>query len=121
MQRSGFSLASLLLLTAVVAILLAALRSAALRPGFNNDGTTSLMITGSALVGTFVGAVCGARQSRWFAGTMLGGLAGVLSGIGAGGLLTSPSSLAIAAVGSAVLILFGVIVRRHSDGPPRGY
>lgn len=131
MHRKGFSLASLLLLTAVVAVFLAAICSAWLpsgqqradpygfeRPDVDNEVIVAGVI-GGLTVGSLVGLVIGANQVRPLPGVLLGTFVGTITGAASGALLVMPEKTLPIAVGSLVIMLFGAVVRRFSRKPPK--
>jgi len=115
--RSSFSLASIFVLTAVVAILLAPVRAIVLEPKRLEDWRVTACVVLGGLTGMLIGGVVGANQTRWRSGVLLGILIGYLSGVCGAVLMASPWSLPAVAVGSVVLILLAVVVRRSADGP----
>jgi hypothetical protein len=130
MHRRGFSLASLLLLTAVVAVFLAAICSAWLRPDADQEQADvfaeanpdepllAVGVVGGMAVGWLVGLVIGACQVRPLPGAILGMLVGMIAGAASGALLAVPGNVLPIAVGSLVIVLFGVVVRCCSGRPP---
>ena len=130
MHRKGFSLASLLLLTAVVAVFLAAICTVWLHPGrgraqpcvpasphFNEELAVACGI-GGWIVGSVVGLVIGVNQARPLRGAFLGTSIGMIVGAASGVLLAVPGKTLPIIVGSLVLVLFGAVVRRYSSRPP---
>ena len=131
MHRRGFSLASLLLLTAVVAVFLAAICTVwlpsspaqeedavpVLEPWPVQEGLIVLSVIGGLLVGSFVGLVIGAGQLRPLPGVCLGTFVGMLAGTATGVLLAVPDKTLPIAIGSLVIVLFGAMVRRFSARP----
>lgn len=126
--QHGFSVATLLLLTAVVAIGLAAARTVGLQVEKLDDrGWLSpfeqrldeLAWRGAAgaLVGMFVGIGVGATRPRPILGVLLAVPIGVLAGALTGAVITDPENVLLVAIGSALLILLGVVVRRFSYRP----
>jgi hypothetical protein len=112
--RAGFSLASVLLLTAVVAVVLAALRAVWLE---RNELSPELAVfaAGSGLVlGLVVGIVSGAGHRRRGIGIITGGAIGSVAGAAGGLICISPGAVVVAAVGSALLIAFGLVIRKGS-------
>lgn len=117
MHRKGFSLASILLLTAVVAVLLAATVTAvADHQGVGREVLAVIAVIG-AMAGALIGVVIGLTQVARIRGALLGLLVGIITGAAAGISLTTPSNLVTLAIGSLVLVLFGVVVRFLSDRP----
>ncbi len=120
MHRRGFSLASILLLTAVIAIFMAALVTVSdhRRAGGNQDLAVACAAAG-LIVGLLTGAVVGYNQVRQARGTLLGMSVGMVCGGAAGAFLAVPRSLLPIVIGSVVLVLFGVVVRLNSGSPPK--
>lgn len=121
MRRAGFSLASIMLLTAVVAVFLAAVPSIAVRHGrINLEALGWLAIVGGA-IGLAVGAAIGLGQLHRARGILLGLASGAIFGAATMVLLVAPYNLALAAVGSLVIVLFAAVVRICSAKRPRGW
>lgn len=117
-HRKGYSLASLLLLTAVVAVFLAATCTAWLDPPPDMDPDLIAGCgVGGLVVGLCVGLGIGANQLRPLPGAGLGMLAGMLAGVASGVLLAAPNKMLPVAVGSLVIVLFGLAVRYGSKKP----
>ena len=131
MDRRGFSLASLLLLTAVVAVFLAAICTAWLPRDGGQQGSYAeqrekldaglvvACVIGGVIVGTVVGFVVGLRQARRLHGLAVGTFTGLITGAAGGLLLAVPGKILPIAVGSLVIVLYAVIVRRYSGDPPQ--
>ncbi len=118
MRGLGYSLASIFLLTIVVAVVSAAAGTAVLdRDRFNPETLAVCAIIGG-VVGLPVGAAVGLGRTQRAGGTLLGIAAGVVAGAVAGGLLSLPGKLPALAVGSVVLVAFAVVVRRFSAKTP---
>jgi hypothetical protein len=129
-HHRGFSLASLLLLTAVVAVFLAAICTVWLhsdrdraRPdvyaGPNLDeALLAISVMGGLMVGSLVGLVIGASRVRPLRGAFLGTFVGMIAGAASGALLAVPGKMLPLGVGSLVIVLFGAVVRYYSGGPP---
>ena len=96
--QHGFSVATLLLLTAVVAIGAAAVRNLVVAP----DVDERLNPASSR-------AIQASMQEAPVRGMVVGPLAGAV--------LTDPRNLLLAAIGSAVLLLLGSVVRMLSHHP----
>ena len=119
-RRAGFSLASMLLLTIVVAVFAAGIGIASTHPERVEQAVFSVGTVVGGLVGIIVGAVTGGRQNRRVYGVLVGVFVGLVAGAACGGLLAVPSghSLSVIIVGSVVMICFGLVVRYFSTGPP---
>jgi len=116
-HQRGFSVATILLLTAVVAIFLAALRTVAVEPSAIPGEQLGLRAISGILIGTFVGLGMGLTRPRRRWGIPLGLLTGWFVG-GAGSLFADPRNLPLAAIGSLLLIVLGVVVRVGSSSRP---
>lgn len=115
-----YSLASLLLLTLVVALGLGGLRAGMVGVERDRQVALSLGTVGGALAGAVVGLVIGlGRPTRLRSGTS-GLLVGAVSGLGAGLLAVLPAALPVLLPGSLLLLLFAVAVRRLSRGRAGG-
>ena len=117
-QRAGFSLASILLLTVVVAVFAAGIGIVSKHPQCVHQGVFAVGTAVGGFVGIVVGVVIGRRQIRPGRGILVGVLAGWMAGAGCGALLAVPNSLWVIIVGSAVMIFFGLVVRYFSADPP---
>jgi hypothetical protein len=122
----GFSVATLLLLTAVVAIGAAAARTifVASEQTIEEGGYWSsevqeagLRAVAGGMIGLLVGIGIGATRPRPVAGVVLGILVGGCVGAFAGGVLADSRNLPVAAIGSALLLLVGIVVRVLSPRP----
>ena len=130
MHRKGFSLASLLLLTAVVAVFLAAICTIWLQPDRGrpqpdvpagprlNEALAVGCGIGGLIAGAVVGLVIGVNQARPLRGAFLGTCVGMIAGAASGVLLAVPDKTLPIAVGSLVIVLFAAVVRRYSSRPP---
>ena len=116
--RRGFSLASLLLLTAVVAILAAAAGSAAVRA--DADRVEGLVIGAvlGMIVGTCVGVAVGWSVFGRLRDAALGLVIGAPFGAIAGVLIASPQGLPTVIGGSLLLVVVGLVFRFRSGKPP---
>jgi hypothetical protein len=135
----GFSIATLLLLTVVVAIGAAAMRTLVITSDLADEqlqkGLQSVsparavqlavqarnegVLRGIAggIIGLLVGIYLGATRRRPILGVLLGIVVGGFTGAFAGAVFTEPKNLLVAVVGSALLILLGVVVRGLSRRP----
>lgn len=114
--RRGFSLASVLLVLAVAAVFFATLRAGQTRERFQDKAPLAAMLACAAVIGAGLGVVVGSSLRRGWVGRTVGLLAGLCGGAGAGLLMIVPESLLPAVFGSAVVVLFALLVRRLSDG-----
>ena len=118
-NRAGYSLASLLLLTAVAAIFLAATRMALVEGRLRSfDEDTAACAAAGALIGLGVGAVVGGNQPNSTRARIMGSLIGMLVGVPCGILVTMPGTFRVFAVGSVVLVVFSLVVRSLSNKEP---
>ena len=119
-RRAGFSLASILLLTVVVAVFAAGIGIISTHPQRVHEGLFVVGTVVGGFVGVIVGAVIGSRQIRPDRGILVGSLAGWMAGAGCGAMLAVPisHSLLVIIVGSLVMICFGLVVRYFSADPP---
>jgi hypothetical protein len=136
--RHGFSIAAVLLLTAVVAIALASVQTMVMeldkleqtgQTQYYNRGYQTrspyqesldelgMRSFGGAIIGLFVGVVVGVGRPRPFFGVLFGIPFGAITGGVSGGVLIAPCNLPLVAIGSAVLILLGLMVRKFSHRP----
>lgn len=116
-RRAGFTVASLLLLTAVVAVYAAAIMSAQ-----NMDRTPELAeLGGFALVGFFFGTLTGFFLGLFFGSqnrdVALGIAEGAVFGPPTFLLLAIPESLPVVLVGGVVLVGFALVVRLLTPRP----
>ena len=116
-QRSTFSLASILLFTAVIAIFLAAARTVYDHCTQPELKQLDFLCGCDAAIGLIVGVWFGAMQPRPIRGVLVGIPLGFYAGGGAGNLFGAPQNLPLVAIGSAVLVLLGLLVRRYSARP----
>lgn len=114
-RRRQFSVASVLLMTALVAVVLAAVRTAAMlgKPDWELVGAAG---AAGFVIGAWIGAALGAAQPGPVRGLFLGLVAGMASGTAAGVLVALPGALPVVALGSPVLIVFAAVVKRLSGG-----
>ena len=120
-RRAGFSLASILLLTAVAAIFLGATRTLVVDQPNVDEDLLGLRGAAGVIVGLFVGLAVGLTQPRPFRACLLTAPIGTIAGAGAAVLLALPANLPVVAVGSLVLVVFGLVVRAWSgSGPSSG-
>jgi hypothetical protein len=130
----GFSIATLMLLTVVVAIGAAAARTlviasnmTAAEVGASLMRATQLAVvspseaflrgTAGAIIGLLVGIYLGLHRRRPIVGVPLGAIVGGFVGGFAGIVFTEPRNLLVAAIGAVLLVLLGIIVRGLSRRP----
>ena len=70
-----------------------------------------------AVIGLVVGVTIALRRRRWLIGLLLALFLGVPVGGAAAVLLAEPRNMPLALVGSALLVLLGVVVRKFSSTP----
>lgn len=111
----GFSVASVLLLTAAVAVVLASLKVAV---GQGEDlgsyeGTTlqQIAVAAAGLAAIVLGIVAGATWRTPAIGILVGFVLGWFGGASAGLLLASPRAAPVLVGGAAVIVAFGLTVR----------
>ena len=114
MRRSGFSIASLLLLMVVVAIFAAGIDTAFSRSPRVEEALLAVAAVGGAFVGIVVGVFVGLNQKRPAMGVVTGVFTGAIAGAGSGLLLAAPNFLPMVVVGALVMILFATVVRVFS-------
>ncbi|NUQ61290.1 MAG: hypothetical protein HUU20_02310 [Pirellulales bacterium] len=109
-------MASVLLVTALVAIVLAAVRTAATASGPSKEW---IAFAGSMglVFGALAGAEIGAAQPRWIRGAMLGLVVGMLSGAVGGVMVAMPQCLLVVLIGAPLLVAFAAAVK-HLSAPP---
>jgi len=118
-NTSRYSLASLFLATAILAVFLAACTVAVRNNDMEHPAAVGSVVL-AALVGTFVGGAMGIGRERWIRGCLAGMFAGNICGSASGLLLCSPGVWPTLVIGSAVVVLFGAVVRRLSGKPSEG-
>ena len=115
-RRAGFTVASLLLLTAVVAIYAAAIMSARnMDPPLEPEQAAGCAIVGflfGSLAGFFLGLFVGTRNRD----ILLGAAEGAVFGPPTVLMLAIPESLPVVLVGGVVLVGFAVVVGFHTPG-----
>ena len=118
MFKAGFSLASLVLFTVVVAIAMASLRMAIVHGDrLDEEAMVMIGIFGTAL-GAVVGLTVGLKQPRPVLGVVVGLVGGAAAGPLALVLVANPECILVIAVGSVILIGFAAAVRRFSGPRP---
>lgn len=117
-RRRGFSLASILLLTVLVAVFFAAVATGMMGRDRPNKDLLAGCAVGGSVLGSVVGTAIGLNRDRRIRGLVLGLLAGAISGAMAGVLLAIPQSLPATIVGALVLLVFSGVVRYFSPPPP---
>ena len=117
MKPTGFSLASIFFLTAVVAIFASGVRMAT--SGLNRIDPETLGAASffGVIVGALVGGFVGSRVERSKVATALAVCAGVAFGPPSMILTITGDALPVIVMGSAVLFIFVWVVRRLSSRP----
>jgi hypothetical protein len=113
----GFSLASIFLLTALVAVMAAAMRSAATHPKVFDEGPAAFGTVAGLFVGLVAGAVAGLRSRRRVAGVLAGVPLGMMVGAVCGVVSFSPPAFHVLIVGAVLLPLVAVAIRLLSRRP----
>jgi len=113
-NRSGFSLASLLLLTVVVAIFAAGIGTSAKTFSLDNPGPLVACFVLGILLGALVGAVVGIRQGHSVGGVVISAFFGIGAGPTCMVFLTVHNNFLVVAIGSAVMLVFVAAVRTFS-------
>ena len=108
MDSHRFSLASLFLLTAIVAVFFAAIG-----PNFKAAGQNPLIVWSvvGVVVGAIVGTVIGVGQNRPGPSILLTLPTGIFAGAASGVLLAVPDKFLTIAAGSLLLLVCGAVVR----------
>jgi hypothetical protein len=131
----GFSIATLMLLTVVVAIGAAAARTLVVASNVTaadvggslkravqlaTAPTSEVVLRGivGGIIGLLVGIYLGLTRRRPVLGVPLAAIVGVCVGAFAGIVFMEPRNLLVAAIGAVLLILLGVLVRALSPRPP---
>lgn len=114
MRRSGFSLASLFVLIAVGAVLTSAIQMAVHQGRLESGLAVAMVGVVGPLLGLIVGMAIGIRRRESFWGVSTSTLTGLVAGALAGILMVVPESIWAIVVGSTMIILFCLIVRRFS-------
>jgi hypothetical protein len=113
MNQNTFSIASILLLTIVVAVVASALGNAA-RTGRLPPEAMAGCVAFGAPFGLIVGIAIGLAQPRRGLGALLGAAAGLAAGTAGTALMFVPGTGVHVLVGSAIMIAFGAAVRWFS-------
>ena len=100
----------MLLLTMVVAIVLAAAVQAAHGEPSATAGAHILVPLG-AILGAIAGFIVASTHCRWFVAIFLGVPAGLVIGWVIGGLVMVPACLPVLLAGCPLIVLYGVAVR----------
>ncbi len=122
-QPARYSLASILLLTAVVAIYAGALRAGIVAAEASRRPAVGIGAACGLIAGFILGIFLGQGADNRARGTAMGALVGSLSGMAAGAMVPLPESLVVIIPGALVLLGFALLVRRLSrtgaeDDPP---
>ena len=110
MRAPRFSIASMLLLTMVVAIVLAAAVQA-VRGLPSATGVAKMFVALGAVLGATSGFIVALTQCRWFVAILFGAPAGLVIGLVIGGVIAVPACLPVLLAGCPLIVLFGVAVR----------
>jgi len=116
-KQTGFSLASIFFLTAVVAIFASGVRMANSGPTPIDPETIGAASFFGVIVGAIVGGFVGSRSARSKAAAALAVLAGVAFGPPAMILTITGAALPVILIGSAVLFIFAWVTRTLSSRP----
>jgi hypothetical protein len=119
MKQTGFSLASILLLTVVVSIYAGGLRTAVTDPRGVEEELLGMLGVVGLVIGGIVGVTIGGRYGPENRGPAIGLLAGFAFGAPSMILAAVPRSLPVIAVGSLLLIGFAALVRVFSARVPK--
>ena len=119
MKQTGFSLASIFLLTVVVAIYAGSLKTVTTGGRGVDAGLLGLLGLAGLTTGAIVGTTIGGRYGPRNRGPAIGLLAGLAFGAPSMILAALPQSLPVIGVGSVLLIGFAVVVRAFSDREPK--
>ncbi|NLX96190.1 MAG: hypothetical protein GXY83_08435 [Rhodopirellula sp.] len=111
--RFRFSMASVLLATALVAVVLAGLRTAASLSDPKVDWIAFAGISG-LLVGAVVGGEIGMAQPDRIRHGMLGATLGMMGGAVGGVMAAMPQCLPVVLLGAPILVGFAALMRRLS-------
>ncbi len=114
-MRVGCSLASMLLLTAVAAIFLGAVRLELMDSGARSHDTEPVVVIG--LIGTLVAATIGGELGAERGRRGLGILGGLGFGLPSTFLLVVHDQYLVVAIGAPILIAFAAVVRWRSRSP----
>ncbi len=106
-----------MLLTAVVAILAAALSRLATDADQIDFEFVAIGAALGIVVGMAMGVVIGRKQVNRALGAILGVIAGVCAGAAGGAMLSVPGNLLTCVGGSVVLVAFAAMVHRLSVAP----
>ena len=114
-RETGFSLASIFFLTAVVAVFASGVRMASLGPGRIDPETLGGLAFCGVIVGVLVGGTVASRTARSTTSKALAVLAGASFGPPSMILAVTGNALPVILMGSAVLFVFVWVVRRLSS------
>lgn len=117
MKQTGFSLASIFFLTAVVAIFASGVRMAASGPNPIDPETLAELAFSGLIVGVLVGGFVASRIERSSAAKTLAVFAGAAFGPPSMILTVTGHALPVIVMGSALLFIFVWVVRRLSSRP----
>ena len=108
-HRSSFSLGSLFLLVACIALVLAAARSAVAH--WENRDVGLAWVAAGAILGAVVGLFMGFGARRWVRGGFSGFFIGAIAGGMAGAQLGGPPEMLVVIMGVVMLILLSAVLR----------
>ena len=108
-HRSNFSLASLFLLVACFALMLAATRSAVMQ--WKDKDVALAWVAAGVIVGALTGTIIGLGTPRWFRGGFIGFATGAVAGGMAGAQLGGPPEMFIVLIGVVTLVLLSAALR----------
>ena len=117
MKETGFSLASIFFLTAVVAIFASGVRMATSGPNRIEPETLGAAVFFGVIVGALVGGFVASRIERSKTSQTLAVFAGAAFGPPSMILTVSGDALPVIVMGSGVLFIFVWVVRRLSSRP----
>jgi hypothetical protein len=117
-RPAGCSLASILLLGLVFAVLMAGVRMTLAAPTTLHWEITLCMGVLGATVGVLIGVSVGWSRGQGCATVLLGLLGGAVFGGLTGVLVATPRNILVVAVGSGILVVFAAWVRWHAPPEP---
>ena len=118
MRRSGFSLASLFVLIAVAAVLATTIQMGVRHGRLESELAIAMIAVLGPLVGLAVGLAIAVRHAESILGAVASALTGLVAGASAGVLMVVPESIGAVVVGSTMIVVFALFVRRLSRRTP---